>query len=299
MNRKANFVIRTTRQVAGFVLALLIAGSAFAQAVLEVIPLRYRTADQVIPILQPMMAREGTLSGMQNQLIVRTTPANLREIRRILDEIDVAPKRLMITVRQDVDTDRVRRSAEVSGSVGNDNTRVTVPGSGERQGGSVVIREGDDRLRARVIDTRRTESEQNTQSVQVMDGGTAFIRVGESRPVPQRQVVRTVVNGRVVDQVVDSTVYQDANTGFHVRPRVSGNMVTLEINPQRETFDPNIPGAVNSQRVATTATGRLGEWIELGGISQDRAEQGSTLLGRTTRSGFESRRVQVKVEEVR
>lgn len=47
---------------------------------LEVIPLKYRTAEQVIPIILPMLAREGGVSGLQNQLVVRTTPANLEEI---------------------------------------------------------------------------------------------------------------------------------------------------------------------------------------------------------------------------
>ncbi len=279
--------------------AFWIAGSAFAQWVVEVIPLRYRTAEQVVPVIQPLLPKDGSVSGLQGQLIVRTTPANLAQIRQVLDSIDTPPKRLMITVRQDIDSDRTRRTAEVSGSIGNDHARVTVPGSGDTRGGNVVLREGDNRVGAHVIDTRRVESELNTQTLQVMEGGTAFIRVGESRPVRERQVVRTVVNGRVVDQVIESTQYRDANTGFHVRPRVSGSTVMLEISPQREAFDRDVRGAVNTQSLVTTASGRLGEWIELGGVSQDRSEQGSALLGRTTRSGFESRRVLVKVDELR
>ena len=44
-------------------LALLWLGSAPAQELLEVISLRHRTAEQVIPLLRPMLAPGGALSG--------------------------------------------------------------------------------------------------------------------------------------------------------------------------------------------------------------------------------------------
>jgi hypothetical protein len=107
------------------------AGSALAQIspqnlVVEVISLRYRTAQELIPILQPMVAREGSLSGLQSQLIVRTTPANLEDIKRILASVDVMPRQLLITVRQDADITNERSGATVSGSVGGEHGRVTV-----------------------------------------------------------------------------------------------------------------------------------------------------------------------------
>jgi hypothetical protein len=275
-------------------------GWALAQGmVLEVIPLQYRTADQVIPIVQPLLPREGSISGMQNQLVIRTTPDNLEEIRRVLAKIDTAPRRLIITVRQDADADVARREAEISGSVGGEGARVTVPGGADRRGGTVVIREGDDRVRARVQDTRSVESDRNAQRVQVLEGNSAFISAGRSIPVPRQRVVRSVVGGRVVEQVVEDVDYRDVVTGFHVRPRISGDRVTLEVSPQHDTVSRDIPGAVNVQRVATTVSGRLGEWIELGGLGQDRAERRTELLGSTSRSGSETRRVLIKVEEAR
>src|SRR5688572_17954799 len=103
----------------------------WGQMVLEVIPLKYRTAEEIIPILQPMLAREGSVSGLRGQLVVRTTPANLEELRRILASVDVAPRRLQITVAQDVGSDSQRRGAEVSGSLRTDDQlRLSIPGTG-------------------------------------------------------------------------------------------------------------------------------------------------------------------------
>ncbi|MGH8635349.1 MAG: secretin N-terminal domain-containing protein, partial [Burkholderiales bacterium] len=117
---------RTWRLLAGLMLVALAGVAAHAQnTVLEVIPLRYRMAQEVIPMIQPMLAREGSVSGFQGQLVVRTTPANLEEIKRILASLDTAPRQLLITVRQDAESGRSRSSAEVSGSVGGDHGRVT------------------------------------------------------------------------------------------------------------------------------------------------------------------------------
>jgi hypothetical protein len=282
------------------VLALALAAALVqAQAVLEVIPLHHRTAEEVIPILQPMLAREGTLSGFKGQLVVRTTPDNLAEIKRILASLDSAPRQLLITVRQDADARLQRRTADVSGSVGNDNVRVIVPPtSRERQGGGVVVREGDSRVRAHVLDSNSAAADRNTQTLRVMEGREAFIRVGHSIPLGGRQVTRTVVGGQVVEQVVDTTQYRDVTTGFYVRARVSGNRVTLDISPQRETLSSDVRGGVNVQRVVTTVSGRLGEWMELGGVGQDATEQQSVLLGRATSATRDDRRVAIKVDEV-
>jgi len=281
-------------------LALALPGAAVrAETVLEVIPLHHRTAEEVIPILQPMLAREGTLSGFKGQLIVRTTPDNLAEIRRILASVDSAPRQLLITVRQDADGRHHRSSANVSGNVGSDNVRVIVPPtSGERQGGRVVIREGDNRVRAHALDSNSTVADRNTQTLRVMEGREAFIRVGQSVPLRGRQVRRTVVGGQVIEQVVDTTQYRDVTTGFYVRARISGDRVILDISPQRETLSSDIRGGVNVQRVVTTVSGRLGEWMELGAIGQGATTEQSVLLGHSTSATRDDRRVLLKVDEV-
>lgn len=273
-------------------------GTALAQTIVEVIPLQYRNSAQVIPVIQPLLGRESSVSGFQNQLVLRATPAELAEVRRVLASIDTAPRRLLITVRQDADVARSRREAEVSGSIGNDNARVTVPGSGSRSGGNVVLRDGDDQLRARVAESQRSGSANIAQTIQVLEGHSAFIRIGESRPVRNRQVVRTVVNGQIVDRVVEGTEYVDATTGFNVLPRLQGDRVTLDIDPRRDTFDDSRRGTVNVQRVVTTISGRLGEWIDLGSVGDSRSDERSVLFGRSSNRSDERRGVQVKVEEL-
>lgn len=288
------------RLLVGLSLVALTGAAVNAQnTVLEVIPLRYRTAQEVIPIIQPMLAREGSVSDFQGQLVVRTTPANLDEIKRVLASIDTAPRQLLITVRQDAEAGRSRSTAEVSGSVGGDHGRVTAPGSRDSRGGNVVLREGDDSVRLQVLEGTGSRSDRNTQSLRVMEGREAFVRVGQSVPVRGRQVQRSVVGGRVVEQVVETAQYRDAATGFYVLPRVTGDRVTLNISAQRETLSKQAHGSVNVQSMVTTVSGRLGEWMEIGGIGQDASGKQSVLLGRITTATRDSGRVLIKVEDVR
>jgi len=274
--------------------------AAHAQSmVLEVIPLHYRMAEEIIPIIQPLLAREGSVSGFQGQLIVRTTPANLEEIKRILASLDTAPRQLVITVRQETDVERSRSSAEVSGSVGGDHGRVTIPGSGGTRGGNVVLRDGDDPLRVNVLEGTSSETDRSEQTVRVMEGREAFVRIGQSVPVRERQVQRTVVGGRVVEQVVEGAQYRDVASGFYVLPRVSGDRVTLDVSSQRESLSRRSAGNVNVQSLVTTVSGRLGEWMEIGGVGQDASGRQAVLLGRSATASRDSRRVLIKVDETR
>ena len=284
--------------------AALLATAAFAQnSALEVIMLKYRTAEQVIPVLKPLLDKTGTLSGMQNQLIVRTTQANLAELKVVLATLDAVPRRLMISVRQDATLDRDRTQADISGRVSSGAATIAVPGSGSARGGVVEVQRGEDVIRGRIDNTRSLNADRDTQTLQVLEGNSAFIRTGQSVPVPQRQVVRTIVNGQIVERVGNAVEYRDVLTGFYVLPRLAGDRVTLEINPQRDTLanpEQNLPrGSVNIQQAATTVSGRLGEWIEIGGVVQGVANQQTTILGSTRETSSDNRRILLKVDEVR
>ncbi len=51
------------------------------QMQLEIIPLNHRTVDEVISVIRPLLPPGGSINGMNYQLIVKTTPSNLSEIK--------------------------------------------------------------------------------------------------------------------------------------------------------------------------------------------------------------------------
>lgn len=254
-------------------LLAVVAPAVQSQGTLEVISLRHRTAEQVIPVLRPLLEPGAVLSGQYNQLIVRTSPGNLAQIRAVLDSIDRPARRLTISVRFDAAQESARSGVQTDARISN-------------RGSSAEIRIQDSSSGAR---------ERIDQRIQVLEGGRALISSGESRPMRQRQVVQTP-GGPVVQE---TTVIQDASTGFEVTPRLSGSTVFLEIAPQREQFAPGSSGAIRSERVASTVSGRLGEWIDLGGASSAATRSESGMLSSRERTSSANRGIWVKVEELR
>ncbi len=264
---------------------------------LEVIVLKHRSAEEVLPIIRPMLDPDAVASGMNYRLFVRTSPRNLEQIKKLLDSIDTAPRRLKITVMQNVDSETVARMTGVSGSVGIGNhARVIVPDSGGHDGVAIDARRGRDRLTARLSDTRTLEDDHKTQQLQVLEGNRALVRSGENVPVPQRQVIRHPWG----TEVIDSTQYQEVSSGFYVLPRVNGDRVTLEISAQNDSLDRSGEGYPDThiQRTSTIVSGRLGEWLEVGGLNQQSNSGDSTLTARSASQVREQRNVLIKVEEV-
>jgi len=242
--------------------SLLIAiPAAIAQNALEIIGLRHRTAEQVIPALQPLLEPGASLSGQGAQIFVRTSPANLAELRRALDSIDRPQKRLLISVRFDQALDAASREIGASGRIGNRDSRVDI----------------------RAEDSRTRAEERVDQRVQALEGARAMIYTGESRPVRQRQFIQTPAG--VISQEV--TVVQETTSGFEVIPRVVGDTVQVQIAQQRV-----------GSAAATTASGRLGEWFELGAVAMTAARDERGIASASRASGGETRRVWIRVDEV-
>jgi type II secretory pathway component GspD/PulD (secretin) len=222
-----------------------------AQQALEIIPLRYRTVEQVLPSLQPLLEPGATLSGSRGQLFLRASPSNADDIKRALAVIDRPAKRLQISVRLDDALEHERRDIQASGSVGSNGVRFS----------------------AGAQDARTSAGERVDQRLQVLEGSRAYIATGQSRLL----------------RLPDGTVIQELASGFEVLPRLSGGLVHLDIAQQREA-------GMHSQRLTTTTTARLGEWVELGGTAQAMSRDDRGIGSAGGRRASESRRVWVKVE---
>ena len=77
-----------------------------------------------------------------------------------------------------------------------------------------------------------------------------------------------------------------------VLPQIRGNQVVLEISPQQSRL---INGEIDTFGLNTVFRGRTGERIELGGLDQNRTEQGSGIAN--TFAQVEKRSVFIKIEK--
>jgi hypothetical protein len=78
-------------------------------------------------------------------------------------------------------------------------------------------------------------------------------------------------------QALDSVRYTDVGSGFLAAPQLLGEQVSIEIAPAMERVGPN--GVIESTRLATTVSGRVGQWIPLGSSQSDTRRSGYGTSG--------------------
>lgn len=272
-----------------FVLLLLIGMPLHAEMAIESIQLHQRSADDLIPVLQPMVAKGGSITGAGYKLFIKSTPENIEQLRRMIAEIDVAPKQLLISVS--LDRNVLRENAQAS-------ARITVQGAPTPHAGDNSPMQDHDqsnshiKFDARIFDRAQTQQNPQVQQVRVTEGLWATIKTGQAIP----QVVRS----RNPDGTVTETyTYTAMASGFEVLPRVNGDNVTLAIRPQAQTPRGGPGGAYDTTEVDTTVSGKLGQWIALGSVNSSQQHNGAGIGYRTQQRYDENNQIYVKVEHVK
>ncbi|AKH19868.1 hypothetical protein AAY24_05330 [Sedimenticola thiotaurini] len=261
---------------------LFVYGQSAADYPLEIIQLKSRPVAEIIPILKPFIDSDGSISGMNDQLIIRTSAANLAEIRQILQRLDQPPRRLRISVRQFAGNHASQQAlgADIDAMVG-------------KQGRVIVGQPGDGDVRLRVKKAQTESHRDVTHTVQVLEGYPAFIATGQSVPIPERT---TIVTRNTLRQRT-TTQYRDVASGFYVVPRVNGNRVTLEISTEMNRPG-NRQGHYDKQQVQSIVSGQLGEWISLGGAARTMGTTGHDILKEARMVSQDDRAIELLVEEL-
>ncbi len=274
-------------------LALGGANALAVEMVTEVLPIGYRSAAELLQVLRPLVPPPGSISGFQDQLIVRTTPANLEELKKVLLELDRAPANLLISVRHTMDEEVRADLIAARARIASGNVRARVGERPSPGGASVSVGSGDVRLGAQVSRRISTEQSSEVQTVRVLEGREAFIRSGESVPVGEGYVT---ITGRGTVTESSGVRYEDFDSGFVVRPRLNGDRVTLDILRSRRRLNPDQSARIDD--VSSSVSGVLGRWIALSGEAAENQLSGRGLTSSRTLSTRSESGVFVKVERL-
>jgi len=253
--------------------------AACADYPIEVIELKARTLDEVLPVVRPLVDGDAAVTGMGNKLIIKASPAQVEAVRKVLAELDRPPKRLLISVGSQGED-----SASASGYAGSADIKIGQGQIGINSPGRPV---GDSRASIALHDTDIRSSRSAGQKVQALEGRPAYISGGSQVPVPVRRDYS--VNG--VPYRSEVTGLRDVSSGFYVVPHLSGEYVTLEIL-QHDDRIAGAGGRIDTRHVATTVRARLGEWVELGGIDTSGA-------GSRTGLGYGARNQELATQQIR
>lgn len=274
--------------------AALVLPARAAEPELRVITLRHRLPEELAPALRPLLGPGESVSSFNGKLIVRATPTTLAQIERALVELDSERRNLRITVRHAAEREALDATGGLSGEVRSGNTRVTVTGTGDRPRGGGNISHSGPNGNVTLQGERRTTTarESLTQTLTVLDGGHAFLRIGESVPVVQPFLA---LAGHRLGAVV-GIEYYDVVTGFDVAPRLRGGTVELAIAPRLSFRSNQGMQTVDFREMSTTVSVKLGEWLDLGGAVESANEVNRQILATRRRDSSEQTRFLVRVD---
>ncbi len=242
---------------------------------LSVIQLQHRPAEEIIPIVEPMLGADEAISGQGFQLFLQASPQTLTRVKAMIEVLDVAAKVLQVSVFQGRERDLGELGVNARIRIEGADASVEVGSDGDNDaGGSVTYSTGRGSASADGISTQQSLREHPIHQVRVTEGTEAYIETGERIPYFYGAAWR----GR--RGFAGSVEYKDAVTGFYVVPRIRGDNVVLEINPYKSARGNMDGDNIDTQAAGTTVTGRIGEWILIGGIVEQ-VEQSQSTTGST------------------
>ena len=259
-------------------LALLLLVSTVQADSITTIELQNRPAEEVIPVVEPMLEAGDAISGQGFNIFLRSSPQTAARVRSMIDALDIPAKMLQVSVFQG--SERDLGALDVSGSIQIETGDVSVDiGSGgnddDSGGGSVTYSTADGSASARGISTQNSLRDNPIHQIRVADGSEAYIETGERIPYfyGAAWIGRRGVAGGIE--------YRDAITGFYVLPRVRGDNVMLEVSPFKNSQSAEGGGNIDTQSASTTITGPVGQWLLIGGVTEQ-LERTESVTGRTT-----------------
>lgn len=242
---------------------------------LEIIQLYNRPASEVVDVVRPFIGDRGTVVANGSQLIVKTDPQNLEQIRDLIEKLDKGLAQFQISVLQsnEISADRLNAQASVRGRISNNGASINARGN--------------------LYQSNSKTDGEVTQQVRTLEGKPAHIQVGQAYPIPTYNVTpygNPYGNGGIR--------YQQATTGFAVTPRMVGKQVVLDVEPWSDRLSRRGDGVIETQSGHSTIRTPLGQWIRFGGMDDQIDQRRSGILQNSWRTGKRTMNIFIKVDKL-
>lgn len=237
-----------------------------------------------------------TAQKSSNQLLVRTRPAQWKEIEAAIKRLDNAPLQVQIETRilevslsGELDLGVQWYLGRLARNSGSDTVSNTAGSQGALGGGGLGV--GNSSLfysfvsnnlqvALRALETNGRTQVLSAPSLVVMNNQQAQIQVGDNIPINQ-----TTVNTLNSDTTLSSVEYVQTGVILDVVPRINpGGLVYMDIQQQVSDADTrSISGTQTNPRISTRSVStqvavQSGQTVLLGGlIKQDNAESDSSI----------------------
>jgi type II secretory pathway component GspD/PulD (secretin) len=243
-----------------FSLAILVSLSSAEVAVIKV---NYREASDFLPMVKTLLSPEGkaSLDERTNSIIVVDTGAAIAEIQAFVATMDKPAEQVRVRFRFQETSRSTDRDISTSGKYSGEHGSVSIGGAEE------------DGVHVSAQDSRSQHRGQTESFILVMSGSPAYLWVGREIPYTARWLYLTHTYAHEVETVE----FQRVETGFEVKPVVAGDRVHIEIVPRISSFDEE-RGVVRLTEASTKVTVLRGQWVTIGGTSEQSNEAVRAIL---------------------
>ncbi|HFD79250.1 MAG TPA: hypothetical protein ENK05_02500 [Gammaproteobacteria bacterium] len=261
---------------------------------IHTVQLKHRPADEVVPVIQPMLRPGDSISGRGFQLFIRTDEATFRQVEAMIASLDRPAKMLLISVFQG--NERDLRALGVAGQVKVDTGKADISignTANGRRGGSMELSTRNASAGASTLSTRGRLADNPIHQLRVSDGTEGYIETGESLPYFSG-AYWPGARGAVVGGID----YKDVTTGFYVLPRLHGDQVTFDVSPHKQARSQARGGDIKIQSASTRVTGRLGQWLPIGGTTEQIRSKNADVGSRISTQGRNNEMIWIRADLV-
>jgi len=234
-----------------YLLLVALSASPIVQAEplqLERIELQSIPAQDVIPLIKPFLAENAAISAEGYTITLQTTPENMRQVKKLIRDLDVPAKQLHISVSLDpwvILQSQIKNKSQRAAQ-----SEMT---AGENESVANPTADADTTV---VYKTTGREVMPGIQVIKVLQNRWSMIRTGQSIPVTQR--IRNPDG-----TITESISYQQVNQGLRIKPHLTEQQVTLYVQPFYEADNQTEPGKKLYYKAQKVANTRLGRWFGL------------------------------------
>ena len=265
-------------------LSCLLLVSVVSASSITTLQLDNRPAAELIPIIEPMLAPGDVITGQGFTIILRASPQTVEDVKTMLEALDQAATMLQISVFQGSKRSLEAMSASGSLSVEGDNTNISVGNDDTNDAGNIDYRSDSVSVGAAATSIDQRRQDNPVHQVRVAEGNEAFIQTGD-------QVAYSGGD--------DGTVFKNVTTGFYVLPRVNGDRVILKVRPFKNNRSSEASGVIETQSADTTITGQLGEWLKIGGVSEQSSQSQSGIASTSSKKSRRKDRIWIRADKIR
>ena len=245
-------------------LALLLVSTVQADSI-ATIQLSNRPAEEVIPIVKPMLGADDAITGQGFKIFLRSSAQTLAQVKQMIEALDVAAQTLQVSVFQG--NTRGLRALGIGGNINIERGDASVDiGTGRNnngdEGGSITYSTKNGSGNINSTSTRMRLQDNPIHQIRVTAGTEAYIETGEQIPY------FSGTHWIAPEAVAGGIEYKAVATGFYVLPRIHGDNVTLQVSPFKNSQGNVRGGNIETQYANTTITGRIGEWLLIGGVTE-------------------------------